>query len=127
MTRRDTCRGGSRAAHHVGRFSNRPYGVWLLGCLVLLYPAVTAAQDPHAGMQHDAAKPGWTFMQDAALFVLYNDQGSPRGKREIKAPNWWMGMAQRPLAKGVLTVESHAQSRSGDRRRPGLRPHLPGW
>src|SRR5688500_10786284 len=74
----------------------------LLVLMVLAPPAY--AQDPHAGMHHGTPKPGWTFMHDAALFVLYNDQGSPRGTREVKAPNWWMGMAQRPLAKGVLTV-----------------------
>jgi len=73
--------------------------------LVLAVPSPAAyAQDPHAGMQHDAAKPGWTFMQDAAVFLVYNDQGSPRGRREVKVPNWWMGMAQRPLAKGGLTL-----------------------
>jgi hypothetical protein len=104
MRRVGTCRGGSRAAHRVGRFSNRPYGVW---CLLLLFAGTAPrayGQDPHAGMHHDAPKSGWTFMQDAAVFLVYNDQGSPRGTREVKSPNWWMGMAQRPLANGVLTV-----------------------
>ena len=60
------------------------------------------AQDPHAGMHHDA--PGWTFMQDAVVFAMYNQQGSPRGEREFKVPNWWMGMGRRPLAQGTFTV-----------------------
>jgi len=62
------------------------------------------AQDPHAGMQHDMGGTGWTFMQDAVVFVMYNDQGSPRGEREVKAPNWWMGMAQKRTSKGKLTL-----------------------
>ena len=59
-----------------------------------------SAQDPHAGMQHDMAATGWTFMQDATVFLMFNDQGSPRGKREVKAPNWWMGMGRKPSARG---------------------------
>jgi hypothetical protein len=62
------------------------------------------AQDPHAGMAHDMASPGWTFMQDAVVFLVLNDQGSPRGEREVKAPNWWMGMAQKPIGRGRLTL-----------------------
>jgi hypothetical protein len=63
-------------------------------------------QDPHAGMQHQhgAMGPGWHFMQDAALFVMFNDQGSSRGETELKAPNWWMGMAQRTVGRGTLTI-----------------------
>jgi hypothetical protein len=62
------------------------------------------AQDPHAGMHHEPAASGWTFMQDAVVFALFNHQGSARGETEFKAPNWWMGMAQRPLRGGTLTV-----------------------
>ena len=43
-------------------------------------------------------------MQDAVVFAMFNQQGSPRGEREFKVPNWWMGMGQRPLAQGTLTV-----------------------
>jgi hypothetical protein len=56
-------------------------------------------------MHHDAAVSGWTFMQDANLFLLFNNQGSPRGKREVRATNWWMGMGQKPIGKGRLTVD----------------------
>src|ERR1700736_2139039 len=73
-----------------------------LWCLMLGDPAL--AQDPHAGMAHDMASPGWTFMQDAVVFLMLNDQGSPRGEREVKAPNWWMGMAQKPIGRGRLTL-----------------------
>ena len=43
-------------------------------------------------------------MQDANVFVMFNDQGSPRGEREVKAPNWWMGMARKNVGKGQLTL-----------------------
>jgi len=72
---------------------------------VVMLPAMLWAQDdPHAGMQHDMAAAGWTFMQDGLVFAMYNDQGSARGEREFKIPNWWMGMAERPVAKGRLTI-----------------------
>jgi len=43
-------------------------------------------------------------MQDANAFLMFNRQGSPRGEREVKAPNWWMGMAQKKMGKGQLTL-----------------------
>jgi hypothetical protein len=75
----------------------------------LLCLATTAgayAQDPHAGMQHDMdmGGTGWTFMQDATIFVMFNNQGSPRGETEVKAPNWWMGMGEKRIGKGQLTL-----------------------
>jgi hypothetical protein len=53
-------------------------------------------------MHHDEA--GWTFMQDANVVLMLNRQGSPRGETEVRAPNWWMGMAQKPIGGGRLTV-----------------------
>ena len=82
-------------------------GVLVLGVLPVLQvlaPRVAFAQDPHAEMHHETPAAGWTFMQDAVVFGMFNQQGSPRGEREFKMPNWWMGMGQRPLAKGTLTV-----------------------
>ncbi|HTM25104.1 MAG TPA: hypothetical protein VL225_07905 [Vicinamibacterales bacterium] len=46
-------------------------------------------------------------MQDGVLFVMFNDQGSPRGERELRAANWWMGMAQRKIAGGTLTIDAN--------------------
>ena len=43
-------------------------------------------------------------MQDGIVFVMFNDQGSPRGEREVRAPNWWMGMGRRSIGRGTLTV-----------------------
>jgi hypothetical protein len=75
----------------------------VLAGLMVLWPAAAFGQDPHAG-HHEAPAAAWTFMQDAVVFGMYNQQGSPRGERELKVPNWWMGMAQRSLARGTLTV-----------------------
>ena len=38
------------------------------------------------------------------VFVMFNDQGSPRGETEVKAPNWWMGMARHAVGRGTLTL-----------------------
>ena len=79
-------------------------GAFVLCAIVLGDAEVAFAQDPHAGMQHGTTAPGWMFMQDAVVFGVYNQQGSPRGEKEFKVPNWWMGMAHRPLKSGVLTI-----------------------
>jgi len=49
---------------------------------------------------------GWQFMQDGALFALFNHQGGPRGDTEFKAPNWWMGMAARDVGESRLTLHA---------------------
>src|SRR6185312_12142260 len=81
---------------------------WIaLALLAVDRPAALAdqdAQDPHAGMHHDQPAPGWQFMQDGAVFLMFNNQGGPRGETEIKAPNWWMGMASRKAGRGQLTL-----------------------
>ena len=46
---------------------------------------------------------GWQFMRDAMVFAEFNHQGGPRGGDEFVVPNWWMGMASRPTARGQLT------------------------
>lgn len=75
----------------------------LLVLTVLVAPSVHA-QDPHAGMDHGATSSTWVFMQDGVVFGMVNLQRSPRGDDEFKVPNWWMGMAHRPLKHGTLTV-----------------------
>ena len=45
----------------------------------------------------------WHLMQDGVLFLTVNHQGGPRGGDELVSQNWWMGMAQRPFARGTLT------------------------
>ena len=80
----------------------------VLGIAIVLLggvaPVLAQTPDPHAGMQHETPASSWTFMQDAVAFGMFNRQGSPRGETEFKVPNWWMGMAQRPLAHGTLTI-----------------------
>jgi hypothetical protein len=83
-----------------------------LACLSLT--AVLSAQspqDPHAGMapMQMADAPGWHFMQGGVAFVMFNDQilnnpANTRGTREVRAPNWWMGMASRRIHRGTLTI-----------------------
>ena len=82
-------------------------GLIALALLAVDRPAALAdqeAQAPHAGMHHDQPSPGWQFMQDGAVFLMFNNQGGPRGETEIKAPNWWMGMASRKAGRGQLTL-----------------------
>src|SRR6476620_4047569 len=86
---------------------------WSAGLIVVAQLAVDrpaaladqdGQQDPHAGMHHDQPSPGWQFMQDGAVFLMFNNQGGSRGETEIKAPNWWMGMATRQAGRGRLTL-----------------------
>jgi hypothetical protein len=46
---------------------------------------------------------GWQFMHDGAVFGVFNHQGGPRGTDEFRVPNWWMGMARRPVGPSQLT------------------------
>jgi hypothetical protein len=74
-------------------------------CGWLLFASGAFAQDAQSAMPGmDMSSPGWTFMQDAVVFVMFNDQGSPRGHSEVKAPNWWMGMGTRKIKAGTLTI-----------------------
>ena len=56
--------------------------------------------------QHEADQPlsSWMLMGDGTVFGLFNHQGGPRGGDELKAPNWWMGMASRRAGIGRLTL-----------------------
>ena len=55
--------------------------------------SVAQAQDPSP----------WQFMHDGAVFGVFNHQGGPRGTDEFRVPNWWMGMASRPVGPSQLT------------------------
>src|SRR4051812_12527668 len=85
------------------RIAARRWTATFLLALTLTVPAL--AQEVHDPAQHAAPRAGsWTFMQDATVFVMFNRQGSPRGDAELRAPNWWMGMAQKPIGRGRLTL-----------------------
>src|SRR5690348_18467442 len=91
--------------------SNRRAGLWpaiavICGFVVPVRAAGegdSSASDSNAGTQMSGMamdmpmgpSDGWHFMQDGRLDVMWNRQGGPRGGREIVAPNWWMGMAER--------------------------------
>ena len=64
--------------------------------------SVRAQEHQHGG----TTSSGWTFMQDGVAWIMFNAQGSPRGETELKAPNWWMGMAQRRIGRGTLTIDA---------------------
>ncbi len=51
-------------------------------------------------------KSSWTFMFHANVFVLDEQQSSPRGADKFFSTNWFMGMAQRKLGPGTLTLRS---------------------
>jgi len=78
------------------------------GVLVVLGVLIGTPAFAQATHQHTTAgmASGWTFMQDAVVVAMFNAQGSPRGETEFRAPNWWMGMAQKRVAGGTLTVST---------------------
>ena len=79
----------------------------LTSTLVLWVLSGSGPARAQAPAQHDHAAPkpsAWHLMQDAVLFLTVNHQGGPRGGDEVAGQNWWMGMAQRPLPRGTLTL-----------------------
>ena len=51
-------------------------------------------------------KGAWTLMFHANVFVLDEQQSSPRGGDKFFSTNWFMGMAQREAGPGVFTVRA---------------------
>ena len=46
-------------------------------------------------------------MQDGVVFGTFSHQNGPRGSREFRSQNWWMGMAHRTFTSGsALTLTS---------------------
>ena len=77
-----------------------------IACALSLDPAAAFAQTdthqhPAPAAPPDAPTP-WHFMQDGVAWLTYNNQGGPRGGKELGSPNWWMGMLSRPAAGGTL-------------------------
>jgi hypothetical protein len=48
----------------------------------------------------------WTLMFHANVFVLDEQQSSPRGEDKFFSTNWFMGMMQRHLGPGVFTARA---------------------
>lgn len=53
-----------------------------------------------------ATKGAWMLMFHANVFLLDQQQSSPRGGDKFFSTNWFMGMAQRPLGPGVFTARA---------------------
>jgi len=51
-------------------------------------------------------KGNWTLMFHANVFVLDEQQSSPRGEDKFFSTNWFMGMAQRSFGPGVFTARA---------------------
>jgi hypothetical protein len=69
-------------------------------CLVMSGVVVSAQEHQHPAGDDS----GWALMHDGVIYGLFNHQGGPRGGDELKAPNWWMGMASRRAGRGRLTL-----------------------
>src|SRR5579864_9262300 len=48
----------------------------------------------------------WALMFHANVFVVDEQQSSPRGGDKVFSTNWFMGMAQHPLGPGVFTARA---------------------
>jgi len=53
-----------------------------------------------------ATKGVWTLMFHANVFLVEEQQSSPRGGDKFFSTNWFMGMAQRSLGPGVFTARA---------------------
>ena len=53
-----------------------------------------------------ATKGKWTLMFHANVFVLEEQQSSPRGGDKLFSTNWFMGMAQHGLGPGMFTARA---------------------
>jgi hypothetical protein len=53
-----------------------------------------------------ASKGNWNLMFHANVFVMDEQQSSPRGADRFFSTSWFMGMAQRPLGPGVFTARA---------------------
>ncbi len=61
-------------------------------------PGMDAQKHPAA-----SGRARWTLMKDGAFTLMLNRQGGPLGDTEVRAPNWWMGMASHALGPGTFT------------------------
>lgn len=55
-----------------------------------------ASSPLHGSMIHSG---DWMFMTHGAATLRFTQQGGPRGDQALSAPNWFMGMAQRPVGQ----------------------------
>jgi hypothetical protein len=55
---------------------------------------------------HEHASSSWHLMEDGVVSGMFNHQSGPRGGTEVKAPNWWMGMATATTGRSQFTLTS---------------------
>lgn len=60
------------------------------------------------GMEAPKRAPGadgdrWMLMMDGSFTLMVNRQGGPAGETQVRAPNWWMGMATHRLGPGTFS------------------------
>lgn len=87
------------------RFVTRAVAVTAIAMMPAL-PAAAQMEPQHQHTQMQGTPGGWTFMQDGVVFGLFNHQGGSRGGNELVVPNWWMGMATRPVRSSRLTLNA---------------------
>ena len=108
-----------RCAGQVLRVPGQGAAVLGLLAMLLLVPLRPLRVRAGSARRHAARHAGGSGLDVHAgrrVCVMFNDQGSPRGEREVKAPNWWMGMAERRDRQRDADVERDAEPRSRDGR-----------
>jgi hypothetical protein len=87
--------------------------------LVTMHPETFLQEIVHHGTSSTSAEPNstpipmlmamkhsWMLMFHANVFVVDQQQSSPRGEDKFFSTSWFMGMAQRPLGHGVFTARA---------------------
>ena len=85
--------------------AQRVAAFFLMGVLASASSLAQSTQ-PQPAHQHDTmamSDRSWHVMQDGIAFLTFNQQGGPRGGREVQSQNWWMGMATHPAGGGQLS------------------------
>jgi hypothetical protein len=104
---------GTRIAHQnlMKPCNIRDIAVTAACFVAILGTPLSAEQQPESAKRQTAAPDRaemreWQLMQDGVALFTFNRQGGPRGGREFKSQNWWMGMAGRGLGRGMLNVST---------------------
>jgi hypothetical protein len=87
--------------------------------LITMHPETFVQEIVHHGASGTSAEPNsiplpmlmtmkgkWSLMFHANIFVIGEQQSSPRGGDKLFSTNWFMGMAQRPAGPGVFTARA---------------------
>lgn len=85
-----------------------PHMIGALGAYAMSRDASGTAWQPDSTPMHGlhGRSGDWTTMLHGDATLVYDDQGGPRGDRKTFVESMLMGMAQRPLDGGVLTLRA---------------------